>query len=132
MLKGLNHITIAVSNLERSLQFYTQVLGMTGHVKWEQGAYLSAGDLWFCLALDDPKPSKDYTHIAFDIDKADFASMQQRLTTAKVKLWKQNTSEGESLYLLDPDGHKLEIHIGGLSSRLDSLKKQPYKGLVWL
>lgn len=31
----------------------------------------------------------------------------------------------------DLDGHKLEIHSGSLESRLDSLKQQPYKGLVW-
>ncbi len=54
MLKGLNHITIAVSDLERSLDFYINALGFKGHVKWRQGAYLSLGDLWLCLSVDKP------------------------------------------------------------------------------
>ena len=43
-----------------------------------------------------------------------------------------NHSEGRSLYVLDPDGHKLEIHVGTLADRLESLKRKPYAGLVWL
>lgn len=33
MLRGLNHITIAVSDLEQSLDFYTRLLGMQAHVR---------------------------------------------------------------------------------------------------
>lgn len=132
MIVGLNHITIAVSNLEQSLHFYTQLLGMKGHVKWDKGAYLSIGGFWLCLSTDEPKPSRDYTHIAFSIAPENFKAMAQKLAKSKVQLWKENSSEGNSLYLLDPDGHKLEIHVGNLQSRLDALEIKPYKGLEWL
>ncbi|SHO58941.1 fosfomycin resistance glutathione transferase [Vibrio quintilis] len=132
MLSGLNHITIAVSDLERSLHFYTQTLGMKAHVKWEQGAYLSVGSLWFCLSCDQLCPKDDYTHIAFDIPAAHFAAYVECLRLQGVREWKMNRSEGQSLYILDPDGHKLEIHSGDLKSRLESLKFSPYSGLEWL
>lgn len=132
MLRGLNHITIAVSNLEQSLLFYSGLLGMQAHVRWDKGAYLSLGDLWFCLSCDDVSPAKDYSHIALDIAEVDFPAFAVKLRQAGVKEWKQNKSEGCSLYLLDPDGHQLEVHSGDLQSRLDSLKDQPYSGLVWL
>lgn len=132
MITGLNHITIAVSDLERSLAFYRESLGFTAHVKWNNGVYLSLGELWFCLSVDEPCPKTDYTHIAFDINANEFETYAQRLISQGVEVWKENKSEGQSLYILDPDGHKLEIHSGSLQSRLESLKTKPYEGLVWL
>ncbi|RVT40550.1 fosfomycin resistance glutathione transferase [Rheinheimera sediminis] len=132
MLKGLNHITIAVSNLEQSLLFYCDLLGMKAHVRWDKGAYLSLGDLWFCLSCDKVSPATDYSHVAFDIAEHDFPAFVTKLRQAGVTEWKQNTSEGDSLYLLDPDGHQLEVHCGALQSRLDALKNNPYAGLEWL
>lgn len=51
MLSGLNHLTLAVSQLAPSVAFYQQLLGMTLHARWDSGAYLSCGDLWLCLSL---------------------------------------------------------------------------------
>lgn len=129
MLTGLNHITLAVKDVNKSFDFYTNLLGMTAHAKWLKGAYLSLGDLWFCLNLDESKPSKDYTHIAFSISKMDFIAMKDHLVKHKIKEWKTNTSEGDSLYILDPDGHKLEIHVGNLKSRLKSMKNENFQNL---
>lgn len=132
MITGLNHITIAVLDLQRSLDFYQNLLGFKGHVKWQRGAYLSAGDLWFCLSVDEPCPKTDYSHIAFSVETDAFHEVCQRLRAHAIPQWKDNTSEGQSLYLLDPDGHKLELHIGDLVSRLNTLKLQPYQGMEWL
>lgn len=132
MLQGLNHITIAVSDLERSLAFYIGLLGMKAHVRWDAGAYLSLGGVWFCLSCDDPKPSPDYSHLALDIAEHDFAVFVTKLREAGVPEWQQNSSEGQSVYFLDPDGHKLEAHSGSLQTRLNALKNKPYSGLVWL
>lgn len=132
MLRGLNHLTIAVSDLDRSVDFYTEVLGMRGHVRWDKGAYLSLGEVWFCLSYDNVKPSQDYSHIALDISESDFSAFMKKLRDAGVIEWKQNTSEGLSVYFLDPDGNKLEAHTGSLQTRLDSLQEKAYSGLVWL
>ncbi len=132
MLIGLNHITIAVSDLERSLMFYTQFVGMKAHVRWHGGAYLTLGDIWFCLSCDQVVPAQDYSHIAFDIAAQDFVLFTKKLKDAGVIEWKQNTSEGNSVYFSDPDGHQLEAHCGNLQSRLNALKTEPYAGLVWL
>jgi catechol 2,3-dioxygenase-like lactoylglutathione lyase family enzyme len=132
VLTGLNHITLAVSNIEQSLNFYVEAIGFTGHVKWDSGAYLTLGDLWLCLSLDQPDHKSDYTHIAFDRPDADFGEFSLRVKRRNIAVWKQNNSEGQSIYILDPDGHKLEVHAGNLQSRLKSLTSIPFKGLVWL
>ncbi|HCS63225.1 MAG TPA: fosfomycin resistance glutathione transferase [Cellvibrio sp.] len=131
MLRGLNHITIAVSDLEISFRFYSHLLGFKPHARWDFGAYLSLGDLWLCLSCDTATPSQDYSHIAFDCEADKFDVMAAQLCEANVIEWKKNTSEGDSLYFLDPDGHKLEIHCGNLQTRLAALKEKPYKGLIW-
>jgi catechol 2,3-dioxygenase-like lactoylglutathione lyase family enzyme len=133
MLKGLNHITVSVSDLDRSWQFYVDVLGFVPRARWAKGVYLSLGELWLCLSLDDhcrSGMSSEYTHTAFSVAPADFAAMVERLNRLNVPTWKVNVSEGDSHYFLDPDGHKLELHVGDLDSRLESIRARPYDGLV--
>lgn len=132
MVSGLNHITLAVNDLEISLAFYIQALGFKGKVKWAKGAYLCADDLWLCLSCDTPCPSQDYSHIAFSVEEENFSTLCHKLDEYNIRQWKTNYSEGLSVYLLDPDGHKLEIHCGSLATRLESLRTKPYNGLEWL
>ncbi|MFZ6678341.1 VOC family protein [Undibacterium sp. Tian12W] len=130
---GLNHITLSVTDLERSFRFYVDALVLKPVARWKNGAYLEAGNDWICLSLDqDCRTSvpPEYTHTAFSVNLASFAIFKQMADAGELTLWKINKSEGDSLYLLDPDGHKLELHVGDLQSRLDSLKLNPYEGLV--
>lgn len=127
MLTGLNHITLAVSNVSESFTFYVETLGFTPRAQWKNGAYLSIGELWLCLSLDAVSIGKDYTHYAFSIEDEVFEAFAERLKASGVKEWKVNKSEGKSLYFLDPDGHKLELHAGSLESRLKACRAQPYE-----
>jgi len=131
MIKGLNHITIAVSDLDRSVDFYKNTMGFKAHVVWAQGAYFSVGDLWLCLSVDPPCEKTDFTHFAFSVDPDKFQQFCEVLISFGVVQWKQNSSEGDSMYFLDPDGHKLEIHVGNLQSRLKSIREKPYSNTQW-
>jgi len=131
--RGINHLTLAVSKLERSIVFYTEVLGLELVARWTRGAYLLAGDDWICLSLDAEMPVPPrvgYTHAAFTVDEADMADYLQRVEVCGVRVWRQNQSEGDSLYLLDPDGHQLELHVGCLETRIQAVEAQPYDGWV--
>ncbi|MEJ7927711.1 hypothetical protein WG908_13215 [Sphingobium sp. AN641] len=60
---------------------------------------------------------EDYTHFAFDVEEEGFCQLKELIVRHAI-VWKDDVSEGHSLYFLDPDGHKLELHIGTLNTRL--------------
>jgi len=132
MVDGLNHITLAVRDIEDSCQFYAGVLRCRLIARWPQGAYLEAGDFWIALVLDPETRLTvlpEYTHIAFSVADDDFPFVSQRIRKSGARIWKENESEGASLYFEDPNGHKLEVHVGNLKSRLADAQEDPWPGL---
>lgn len=133
MLSGINHLTLAVQSLERSVIFYRETLGFRLAARWKNGAYLELGDLWLCLSLDEKRsmqPWPEYTHYALSISEQEFSPFVAKLVQEGVAEWKGNSSEGNSFYFLDPDGHRLEIHVGNLESRLRQCHEHPYADMV--
>ncbi|OPB33182.1 fosfomycin resistance glutathione transferase [Pseudomonas sp. FJ2-5-13] len=132
MLSGFNHLTLAVTDVPCSVSFYHDLLRLQLDATWDNGAYLSLPGLWLCLSLDPLRSTAaavDYTHYAFTVDAADFTALVERLRAAGVQEWRDNRSEGASFYFLDPDGHKLEAHVGDLASRLQACRAKPYAGM---
>jgi catechol 2,3-dioxygenase-like lactoylglutathione lyase family enzyme len=132
MIYALNHITLAVKDMERSFDFYRNVLGFTPLVKWEGSAYFLVGQgpasFWFCLDREAKRQeSSDSTHYAFSVEEKDFEALSEKIKASGARIYKENTSPGQSLYFLDPDGHKLEIHVGNWKDRIASKKKDPGK-----
>lgn len=134
MLSSVNHITLAVTNVERSFDFYRNILGFKPLVKWDSGAYFLVGDFWFCLNQDKKRtPSPCYTHIAFTVSSQHFDSACKKVMDSEVEIFKENSSPGNSLYFLDPDGHKLELHTGNWQTRIKAKKHKPgsWKNIQW-
>ena len=132
MIRGINHITLSVQDIERSFAFYTRVLGLQPIARWPKGAYLVAGDVWIALVVDAAartQPLSEYTHIAFTVTADQFAAISQAIHAAGAPIWQENWMEGDSLYFVDPNGHKLEIHASDLATRIRSAKAQPWDGL---
>lgn len=123
MITGINHITITTRDVSKSFNFYLNVLGFKPLCKWEKGAYFLAGNVWFCINYDDnTSPTKDYMHIAFTVVQNDFTNTKNKIIENNVVIFKDNISEGDSLYFCDPDGHKLELHVGDWQTRIASKK----------
>jgi len=136
MISGLSHVTFAVSDLERSLHFYCEMLGLKLLVRWDEGAYLIAGDFWVGLTLDpaasEATNNSSYTHMSFAISPIAFPALREKLLAEEAEEWQTNSSPGESFYFLDPDGHKLEIHARTLPDRLAWLRANPKPGIQWM
>lgn len=128
ILTGLNHITLSVKNLEQSFTFYKDVLCFKPLIKKQRSAYFLCGELWFCIEEDQNARAHElpeYTHIAFSISQNEFELMRNKLQQFGVKEFKKNSSEGDSIYFLDPNGHKLEIHVGNWKTRLQKYLDDP-------
>lgn len=125
MVTGLNHLTLAVSDLERSVRFYSELLGFVVRMRRPNSAYLEAGSLWLALAVDaDVRRGllPEYTHAAFTVPESELPELAESLTRAGVVRWQESEREN-SFYFLDPDGHKLELHSGDLEERLKSRRQ---------
>jgi catechol 2,3-dioxygenase-like lactoylglutathione lyase family enzyme len=126
-ITGLNHLTLAVRDLDRSMAFYSELLGFSLRWRSPTSAYLEAGTLWLALVADAqtrPAPLPEYTHAAFTVAASALPLLAGKLTRAGVVSW-QKAETPDSFYFLDPDGHKLELHSGDLCGRLESRAAPP-------
>ncbi len=126
-IRGINHVTFSVSDLDASAAFYESVFGSAPMLRTERVAYFEVGGLWLALNLQTGVPcsetTQSYTHVAFTLDVGDFERMARHLEHLGVPLRpsrEREQGEGQSLYFADPDGHLLEFHTGDLKTRLYS------------
>jgi catechol 2,3-dioxygenase-like lactoylglutathione lyase family enzyme len=143
MIASMNHITLGVTDINKSFAFYRDVLGLKPIVKWDKGVYFFVGEpntkllgsgFWFCLNVDEKRiPNPCYTHYAFSVLEKNFDNMLNKIIASGCKIFKENTSPGKSLYFLDPDGHKLEIHVGTPEMRIAVKKSNAghWKNVEW-
>lgn len=124
-VQGYNHLTINVSNLSRSLEFYTRVLGLALIHKGNSDAYLEWGAAWICL-IEQPdytvstRKTIGFDHFAFTIAQEYFEEAIQVLQANKVQIVRGPIRRGVgwSVNFLDPDGVQLELHTSNLQERM--------------
>ena len=121
---GIDHIAVVVSDMSRSLEFYTAVLGMElikdgrpeGGLK---KSFLGTGGKTL-LALTEgrnrPAAAADrvegVNHIAFYVDDIDKAGVSLREKGIRIIEEKVGQDGGTTAYhFLDPDGLELEICV---------------------
>ena len=119
-LDGLDHVAIAVRDIAESVAWYQRVLGLVRRHEAVLGDFPAVvGVGTTSLALfpvrtpnPSPAPGKDslvIKHIAFRAGAAAFAVAQRHLEALGVAFHFQDHDIAHSIYLRDPDGHKIEI-----------------------
>lgn len=118
----IGHVHLKVANLERSLEFYRDLLGFELTIMYgNQAAFISAGGYHHHIGLntwhskDAPPASQDgvglyHTAILYPTRK-DLAIIYDRLRRAYYPLTgASDHGVSEALYLDDPDGNGVELY----------------------
>ena len=119
---GIDHVAINVVDLERSLKFYTEVLGLRISPRESQKPgteyFLDCGSSLIGLIQGEKDGQKHMlqdgglggNHVSFRVSTKAFDRYVDELKTLGVTITYQKKREKSwSLYFLDPDGNKLEI-----------------------
>jgi catechol 2,3-dioxygenase-like lactoylglutathione lyase family enzyme len=117
-LEGIDHVAMGVRDIERSAQWYIDVLGFERlHDGMWNGVptFIGKGNTGIALfpANQEPKPSAHreirMLHLAFRADRENFVAAQQELKKRGIEFEFQGHEIAHSIYFRDPDGHQLEI-----------------------
>jgi catechol 2,3-dioxygenase len=118
-IKKVGHVVLGVRDPQRSIEFYTQALGMD-HVNTlddMQMAFFSFGERDHDIAIikvpdDQPVGSSGLAHTALEIDggQVELQQLYDRLKSYGAAVeFTANHIITKSVYFFDPDGNRLEI-----------------------
>jgi len=115
---GIDHVVLRITDRERSLGFYRDVLGLS--LEREQAdirlIQLRAGRSLIDLVPAEPgsvgAPNVD--HFALEIQPFDEQQLREHFTSHGVPILESGLrygagGEGPSIYIRDPDGNKVEL-----------------------
>jgi catechol 2,3-dioxygenase-like lactoylglutathione lyase family enzyme len=115
--QGLDHVAIAVEDVERSRRFYTEVLGLERvHEAWNVPVVMAAEGTGVAIFDKDlhaggghDAPRVRILHIAFRVDRAGLERAQEELAARGLAPRFSDHGISHSIYFTDPDGHELEL-----------------------
>lgn len=118
----VGHVHLKVADLERSIAFYSEILGFTVTARYGSGAaFLAAGSYHHHIGLNTwesaggTPPPPGHTglyHTAFVYpDRKSLAQAVKRVIAAGIKITSHaDHGANEAIYFLDPDGNGVEIY----------------------
>ncbi len=138
-IERVGHLVVSVRNLEKSLDFYTRVLGLQVMGRIPGVAFLSAGGRdHHELALGEIGPDAGKAradqlgliHFAFRLRTVeDLVEAYETLEREGIEFsCTVNHGVTKSVYVFDPDGHEVEFYVDNTPEEMAEFEN-PYFGL---
>lgn len=124
-IKGICHFGLSVADLDESVEFYSEVLGLEMTERRQKDAFFRIGDADVFALIQYPggaarfdaemRPKnfgKAFTHFGLTAESAEAVfKFQDYLKEQEVRIVKEAYErwDGASLYFLDPNGYTLEF-----------------------
>src|SRR5690349_12483670 len=117
-LDGIDHIAIGVRDVDRSANWYVDILGFERvHGGMWNGVptFIGKGNTAIALFPATRKPEASshrevrMLHLAFRANRENFLAAQEELQRHGITFEFQDHEIAHSIYFRDPDGHQLEI-----------------------
>lgn len=113
------HVQLKVSNLARSIEYYTTIIGFKVLQQTETEAYLTADGQTSLVSLVEVKNAQPLKqgfaglyHLALLLpSRKDLGNIVQHFVNMNIRLGAADHDVSEALYLNDPDGNGIEIYI---------------------
>ncbi|ATP41816.1 glyoxalase [Solibacillus sp. R5-41] len=114
-----SHVQLKVSNLTRSIEYYTTIIGFKVLEQTADIAYLTADgktSLVSLIEIQNAQPLREgFTglyHLALLLPtRKDLGNIVQHFVELNVRLGASDHDVSEALYLNDPDGNGIEIYV---------------------
>lgn len=112
MLGHISFLWLYVGDLERSIKFYNETLGLKQTGKWHEGATFAVGELTLGLHTEEAKVIRGNSPIITFNVKEGIEKVYHKLRERGVKFLGDISEEtyGKVVSFEDPDGHKFLIH----------------------
>jgi lactoylglutathione lyase/glyoxylase I family protein len=120
MIQGIAHVCYVVSDLDRAIEFYRDVLGLVEAFDFRNeegerfGVYLHVGGRNFIElfrgSLAEPAPGQSYAHLCLEVDDLEQTVAALRERGAQVSDPALGGDQSWQAWLSDPDGNRIELH----------------------
>ena len=116
----LDHVAIRVKDIDVSVDWYDKVLGLKKYQLEKWGAFpifMLSGKSGIAIfpanlddnSLDPHSRNVKIDHFAFNVSNEDFEKAKKKLNRLDIPFQYQDHHYFESIYMIDPDGHCVEL-----------------------
>jgi catechol 2,3-dioxygenase-like lactoylglutathione lyase family enzyme len=122
-VEGIDHVALWVRDVDRSRDWYVEVLGLEHLFPGEWGGVptmIGRGGTALALfpawedAAGPPGPTQvAMSHLAFRVSPAQLGRAAEELRSRGLEVVEEDHGIARSIYFRDPDGHRLELTAWG-------------------